>query len=1327
MDVPPWLSSSKAPSDWSADTGSTSTGYQPAVLTAPAADMEIEHVYGYSGSSSLDALFCTAAGKMIYPAACVCVVHDMAHGRQRFFAGHDNAVVSLDLHPEGRLVGSGDVGKSSQVLVWDSENPDVAPMASLWPPAPTARLAFSRDGNRLVTVGRDADHQMCLWDWRKEERLAWAKTGPSAILAIRFDPVSAGIITAGVRHLKLWTMQGAQLEAECADFSRKGSLQTFVSLAFMKVRSKEETAVAHTLCGCQDGSLYVFDRGLKLVSAEKKSHDGPINSIVAPYRASEECGNYAITGGADGKIRRWDAHQTVGLTPIWTVDLEEKTRVLFSPFSSKRFPVRGLGISNNMIYVGTCMNEIYQFVLEPTPPGKAARSPECQALVTQAHTAGSVYSLDVHPLQQQFATVAYDSTLRVWDCEARQCVRAVQLMSFDDERTSGTAVQYSPDGEHLAVALETGEIWVFDSTALAAAAAWVSDCDKLFVRNDDDEPVKRHAHKGTATSVLRYRPDGALLAAASLGGKISIFLVPGDYERIKVVPAHACNIRSMDFSEDCLLLQSTDTENRIHYMAFESDEGEISPELLGEASGKGMQDVPWATWTSALGWPVQGIYDTNRHDQHARMSALGARDLRLLLAWEDKDVMLYNLPCAHGSAARRLRGHASVPADARLLHNGRGLVTAGTADMCLIQWRPRGALDATEEDLDPEIRCLIARASRARTEGVVVRMSFDEQAEIAVESDQAAKKWAEVHKGLAEVLKCGEERLELVRMMMGSLVFDICLRPHALGHSVEPTAGTLLQRLQVQYDQGLISRKFPKVLEMLTVVQEAQEEDDDFLGIKPWLAVIASPSDWSPDKGSSLLNYSPCSIMKPAEDGTDGQDGGVGTDAGGAGMLVRKARQPELIGYEGQLQHALPASDDGQPDSSKALLELEHVHGYNGWLGGGNVMFLDQEQVVFTAGCFGVIHHLPSNTQRFMAGHDDQMSCIAQEPTELGASTCRFATGQLGQRGSICLWDAMAGPGTPKLLCTLGGFHNGDVAAVCFLGTDMLVSVGTDSEHQIAVWDLEGKALVCSQRGDVNAILALDSAGCSEDDEGEEMEVFVSVGVRHMKFWSMADERIVSRGGIFGNKGRVQTMLCVKSFFETNDVGLAQLVSLTGTQDGSIYVWKDRMLWQNLREVHTGPVFAMCLTASCAEWKGSQYTLNEDSSHHLVLTAGKDGIIRVANYDMSQGLSSLFAIDTTQLPVTPHLAAVRHSVRALAAAPVGNGWLRVAFGTGANHLMQLELDVRNPKDLKVLTHTVRTVVHGHAGVADEAAAGLSALCTHPGEPPAETDALRFRG
>ena len=154
VEVPPWLRNSKAPSDWSESKGSRKVGYQPANHDAPPFDMEIEHVYGYGGSSSVDSLCCTATGKLVYPAASLCVVHDLVHKQQQFFKGHSDAVLCVAMHPESQLVASGDVGKSSKVLVWDSEAPQASSVAALWGfhQAGIACLAFSRDGNKLATV-----------------------------------------------------------------------------------------------------------------------------------------------------------------------------------------------------------------------------------------------------------------------------------------------------------------------------------------------------------------------------------------------------------------------------------------------------------------------------------------------------------------------------------------------------------------------------------------------------------------------------------------------------------------------------------------------------------------------------------------------------------------------------------------------------------------------------------------------------------------------------------------------------------------------------------------------------------------------------------------------------------------------------------------------------------------------------------------------------------------------------------------------------------------------------------------------------------------------
>ena len=1138
-------------------------------------------------------------------------------------------------------------------------------------------------------MGRDVDHCLCVWDWRKEERLASCKTGVNPVMAVRFDPITSAIITAGVRHLKFWTMVGTTFEVSLADLNKKGSLQTFLSIGFMKVR-RDGRATCTTVTGCHDGSLYLWNEKGRLITVEKKAHEGPVTVIVVPRQGDQDCGTYALTGGADGKVRRWDAHMSTGVAAVWTIDLEEKTRNMQTPFSSRKFPVRGIAASNDRIYVGTCMNEMYQFALETT--AKVPRAPECSMVVVQAHTQGSIYGMDVHPLRHEFVTVAWDSTLRIWDTLARKCLRAMQLMPYDDHRLTATAVHYSPDGEHLSVGFENGELWIFDASAIAAAAAMNWDCEKLFLKNENDEAMKLSTTGAKAVSILRYSPDGLHLLAACLGGKVSIFKVQDDdglnsYEKVKTLAAHKCNIRSIDFSEDCSMMQSTGVDMQLLYWRMQTPEGDMNPQLIGDAAS--MADVVWASWTSALGWPVEGIYDPNRHDQHSRTSAFASRDKHLLLAWEDKDVLLYNFPCRGIAAARRLKGHASVPASVRLLHQDHGMVSVGSKDMCIIQWKPADTLHRVVKQDDTEVRALIARSSLVRQQGLLVRITLDERSDMAVSSSLAATAWKEISTGLSQLLKVGEERFQLFAIRAGSLVFDICLLPHEQGWNIEPTASTMLERLGKLFETGVINRKFPKLVGDLEVLLGSEDDDDDdFMGIKPWLGVVCAPSDWSQHKGSKLLNYAPTAHMKvvarQVAEGTLAQEA---TQLDQEAMQVWEAMRPCLVPHDSQLHDALDVDAQHQPAHTQ-MLTLQHVHGYQGWAGGNNLFFLDAQHLVYSAGAVGVVQHVPSNTQRFMAGHKDQIGAMAKQPCPHGATSCLFATGEFGQRGTICIWHVSSqSQDTPTQSAGLQGFHMCDVAALCFMGTDWVVSVGSDTEHHLAVWDVNSQKLVCSSHGDMNAILAVHSPVHG---------IFVSVGVSHIKFWRLDDKKpaLLGRGGIFGNKGHVQTMLCVATFFQNEE-----LVTLTGTEDGSIYVWKDRMLCFNLRNAHRGPVFSLSIPESASG--------TPDTPPELVLSGGKDGMICISAYDMSAAaLTKLYQLDIARLQIRPALMSASVSVRALAHCSAGEGWLRVGVGTGGNEVVQVEIDVRNPRDIKVLHHTLQPVVRAHSGT------GLTGLCAH---------------
>ena len=126
-------------------------------------------------------------------------------------------------------------------------------------------------------------------------------------------------------------------------------------------------------------------------------------------------------------------------------------------------------------------------------------------------------------------------TLRIWSTGSHVCSRAVQLTDFEEGRVSATAVAYSPDGEQLSVGFEDGQVWVLDASAIAAFEDTLcKDVSKIAVKDDDDEPLKFEAEKkgliaggsakGKAISGLRYRPDGLLMVAAAIGGKVFFFL-----------------------------------------------------------------------------------------------------------------------------------------------------------------------------------------------------------------------------------------------------------------------------------------------------------------------------------------------------------------------------------------------------------------------------------------------------------------------------------------------------------------------------------------------------------------------------------------------------------------------------------------------------------------------------------------------------------------------------------------------------------------------------------------------------------------------------------
>ncbi|KAG8014924.1 Echinoderm microtubule-associated protein-like 6 [Nibea albiflora] len=254
-------------------------------------------------------------------------------------------------------------------------------------------------------------------------------------------------------------------------------------------------------------------------------------------------------------------------------------------------------------------------------------------------------------------------------------------------------------------------------------------------------------------------------------------------------------------------------------------------------------------------------------------------------------------------------------------------------------------------------------------------------------------------------------------------------------------------------------------------------------------------------------------------------------------------------------------------------LVLEHVFGYRGFDCRNNLHYLnDGADIVFHTAAAVVIQNLSAGTQSFYLEHTDDILCLTvnQHPKYQNI----IATGQIGLAPSIHVWDAM----TKQTLSILRCCHAKGVGYINFSATGkLLLSVGVELEHTITVWRWQEGTKVTSKGGHTERIFVVEFRPDSDTQ-------FVSVGIKHIKFWTLVGGSLVYKKGVIGSveDGRMQTMLSVA--FGANNL------TFTGAINGDVYVWREHFLVRVVAKAHSGPVFTM-------------YTTLRDG---LIVTGGKE-------------------------------------------------------------------------------------------------------------------------
>ncbi|XP_061084049.1 echinoderm microtubule-associated protein-like 6 isoform X3 [Conger conger] len=301
-------------------------------------------------------------------------------------------------------------------------------------------------------------------------------------------------------------------------------------------------------------------------------------------------------------------------------------------------------------------------------------------------------------------------------------------------------------------------------------------------------------------------------------------------------------------------------------------------------------------------------------------------------------------------------------------------------------------------------------------------------------------------------------------------------------------------------------------------------------------------------------------------------------------------RQGIVKGSRPPVSRAAPQPDKLQKNNvtkKKKLVEelgLDHVFGYRGFDCRNNLHYLnDGTDIIFHTAAAALVQSLSTGTQSFYLEHTDDILCLTvnQHPKYKNI----IATGQIGRSAPtlpslpgttpcIHVWDAMSKQTLSILRCS----HGKGVGYVHFSATGkLLLSVGAEPEHTITVWRWQEGSKVTSKGGHSDRIFVVEFRPDSDSQ-------FVSVGIKHIKFWTLAGGSLMYKKGVIGSveDARMQTMLSVA--FGANNL------TFTGAINGDVFVWRDHFLVRVVAKAHTGPVFTM-------------YTTLRDG---LIVTGGKE-------------------------------------------------------------------------------------------------------------------------
>ncbi|CAF3456731.1 unnamed protein product [Rotaria socialis] len=623
----------------------------PGDRTAPKASLRLEWVYGYRAANCRSNIHLTENGELVYFSAAVAIVQSISSRdrcQQRFFLGHDDDIISSCLHPNKNIIATGQIGKSAQICVWNSQG--IIKLESLLQGHTdgVGAINFSLDGERLASVGIDCENTIKIWHWSRGKLLATAVGHSQRVFDICF--YGDHVITCGIQHIRFWTVLGNTLQFEEGQFG-KSEAQTLMCIGhFLSSDTKQSTESTDNdyfcLTGAINGDFYIWKK-YKIYKLIHGAHNSAIYSIdMTP--------DGFLTSSKDGLIKEW----TKDFSPT-----REPIRIPCLINLIEEISVCSVASRNGYCVAGTRNSEIYGFELNGNN--------NIPQLLVQGHYGhdGSLYALACHPRENIFSTGGDDCTLRFWNAEKMSLVIFYSLPYVPlSPPPSIRSLAFSSNGNQIAVGYDNGYIEIYQT---------------LLKRLEEQriQPMHTMHDRADRISALAFSPKDKYLAVGCADGSFDLYDIVNQFRNLRFGNhTNTSCVTNIDWTDDEKYVHFTGEKKLVFIVNMSS------LQIVSEDQQDNIRN--WSTFTSLKHREVRGIW--NKFAEKTNIVTIDGNEHAGVIAAGDNQglIKLFRFPSEkRGAHFRKYVGHSSSIASVCFLHDISRLITIGSDDRTIIQWR----------------------------------------------------------------------------------------------------------------------------------------------------------------------------------------------------------------------------------------------------------------------------------------------------------------------------------------------------------------------------------------------------------------------------------------------------------------------------------------------------------------------------------------------------------------------------------------------------------------------------------------------------------------